>query len=255
LPELRKIRDMSQAIGPLLGSGRIAEVFEYGEAAIKLYRDPASRTAAFMEAATLAVVGDHGLPTPQVHEAGRYAGRWGLVMDRAPGKPFARVVQEDAEQVPAMLDAMVDLHLRMHRKPEARLPSLKSRLVNRIGRAPALDDRLRGTLLERLAAMPDGNRLCHGDYHPFNVVGVPGRAMVIDWVDATSGPAEADVCRSFLLMSTVVPELAEDYLERYARTGGLDRTGILAWMPFVAAARLTEGIVEEQSALLRLAAS
>lgn len=246
---------MSRAIGPLLGSGRIAEVFEYGEAAVKLYRDPASRTAAFMEAAVLAAVAEHGLPTPQVHEVGRYAGRWGLVMDRAPGEPFARVVQEDAEQLPAMLDEMVELHLRMHQRPEMRLPALKTRLINRIRRVASLDEGLRQSLLTRLAAMPDGERLCHGDYHPFNVVGVPGRAMVIDWVDATSGPAEADVCRSFLLMSTVVPELAEDYLERYARLSGCERTEIVAWMPFVAAARLTEGIVEEEATLLRLASS
>lgn len=245
---------MNRTIGHLVGTGRIAEVFEYGDAVVKLYRDPSSRTAAFAEAATLAVVAEHGLPTPQVYEVSHYVGRWGVVMDRAPGEPFARAIQADAEQVAAMLDEMVTLHLKMHERPEPRLPSLKPRLINRIGRAPGLEDRLRGTLLERLSAMPDGDYLCHGDYHPYNVVGVPGRAMVIDWVDATSGPVGADVCRSFLLMSTVVPELAETYLDRYSQLGAIPKAEILSWMPFVAAARLTEGITEEEPMLLRLAA-
>lgn len=244
---------MAEAIGPLVGSGRVAEVFAYGERVVKLYRDPAWKTSAFTEAATLAVVADHGLPTPKVHEVGQYAGRWGLVMDRAEGEPFARAAQEDPEDVPAFLDELVSLHLQMHARPEGRLPGLKARIATRIGRAPALSEVLREKLLKNLAAMPEGNRLCHGDFHPFNVVGLPGRAMVIDWVDATSGPAEADVCRSFLLMSPVVPELAEGYLERYLKVSGMDRAKILDWLPLVAAARLAEGIAEEETMLLRLA--
>jgi hypothetical protein len=242
-----------QAIGPLIGSGRIAEVFEYGDQVVKLYRDPAARSPAFIEAAILAIVSDHNLPAPGVHEVGRYAGRWGLVMDRAPGEPLARFTQGQPELIPEAVDEMVSLHLRMHQKPEPRLPSLKARLANRISRAPQLAPALREKLLAGLAALPEGNRLCHGDFHPFNVIGLPGQAMVIDWLDASSGHPAADVCRSFVILLRAVPELAENYVDRYATLSAKPRQAVFAWLPFVAAARLAEGIAEEEDMLMGLA--
>ena len=244
---------MNQPIGPLVGSGRVAEVFEYGDAVVKLYRDPNARSDAFIEAATLAIVADHGLPTPRVFEAGRFQGRWGLVMERADGEPLARFAQGQPELVPDALEEMVSLHLRIHKRPELRLPPLKARLRRRLGQATQLPEDLREKLLAQLAGLPDGDRLCHGDFHPFNVVGLPGHCMVIDWLDATSGAPEADVCRSFVLMLPSVPELAENYLELYLARGRVARTSVLAWLQVVAGARLADRIPEEEELLLRLA--
>lgn len=244
---------MNQPIGPLVGSGRVAEVFEYGDAVVKLYRDPNARSDAFIESATLAIVADHGLPTPRVFEAGRFQGRWGLVMERADGEPLARFAQGQPELVPDALEEMVSLHLRIHKRPELRLPPLKARLRRRLGQATQLPEDLREKLLAQLAGLPDGDRLCHGDFHPFNVVGLPGHSMVIDWLDATSGAPEADVCRSFVLMLPSVPELAENYLELYLARGRVARTSVLAWLQVVAGARLADRIPEEEELLLRLA--
>lgn len=241
-------------IGPLIGSGNVAEVFEYGEHVLKLQRDPASRSPAFAEAATLAIIAGHGLPVPGVHAVGSFEGRWGLVMDRAPGEPLARLAQDRPELLPEALDQMVELHLAMHRIREIRLPALKSRIADRIARAPRLDGALRERLLAGLAPLPGGDRLCHGDFHPFNIIGPPGQVTIIDWMDATSGPAEADVCRSFLIMLPVIPELAENYLDRYVARSDLARPAILAWLPYLAAARLTEGLADQEELLLRLAA-
>lgn len=244
---------MPGEIGPQLGAGNGADVYEYGAAAIKLYRDGAGRRQAFIEAAVLAIVADHDLPTPRVHQAGEFEGRWGLVMDRARGKPLASFTRGQPELVPEVIDEIVRLHLRMHERAEPRLPTLKARLKTRIAAAPLLTEERRGQLMAQLAGLPDGDRLCHGDFHPFNIIGLPGQLMVIDWLDATSGAPAADVCRSFLLMMSVVPELAENYVDLYAARSGLSRAEILAWLPFLAAARLTEGVTDEQEMLLRLA--
>lgn len=240
-------------IGPLLGSGKVAEAFEYGEHVLKLYRDPRARSTAFAEAAILAIVGDHGLPVPQVFEAGRYGERWGLVMSRAPGQPLATLVPEDPGLAPAVLDDMVALHLVIHAETELRLHPLKLRIANRLASAPRLDDTLRRSLLDRLASLPDGNRLCHGDFHPFNIIGVPGGAVIVDWPDATSGPPAADACRSYLLMLQGAPQFADPYLERYTTVSGVPRTEILQWLPILAATRLCENVPEEETRLLELA--
>lgn len=241
-------------IGPLLGAGKMAEAFHYGAHVLKLYRDPGARSVAFGEAAILGIVGEHGLPTPAVHEAGHFAGRWGLVMDRVPGKPLATLAAADPTLIPAALEAMVQLHLAIHARDEVRLSPLKPRLADRIGRVSQLDAALRASLLARLAQLPEGHRLCHGDFHPFNIIGAPATAMVVDWPDATSGPPAADVARSYLLMlHGGSHDLATAYLQRYLALSPLTDPEIRVWLPIIAAARLAENVPEEADRLLALA--
>jgi aminoglycoside phosphotransferase (APT) family kinase protein len=51
-----------------------------------------------------------------------------------------------------------------------------------------------------LDGLPDGDRLCHGDYHPGNVLQAAGRIAVIDWGAATRGAPETDHARALLLL-------------------------------------------------------
>lgn len=244
---------MSAAIGPLLGAGRVAEAFQYGEHVLKLYRDPAARSQAFAEAAILAIVGQLSLPVPAIYEAGQYAGRWGLVMGRAEGQSLGAMAEADPDRIPVLLEAMVQLQLAVHAVAESRLVPLKRRLAERIARASGLDGE-REALLRTLAGLPDGDRLCHGDFHPYNLIGAPGATTIVDWPDATSGPPVADACRSYLLLLPHIPDLAAAYLAAYARASGLTEADILLWLPAMAAARLSDNVPGEEALLRRIVA-
>ena len=78
------------------------------------------------------------------------------------------------------------------------------------------------------------------------------RRAAIDWLDASRGEPAADVCRSYVLLQPLVPEIASAYIDAYSRVSGQDRDAILKWLPFVAAARLAEG-VPEMDALIGMA--
>ncbi len=225
-------------IGQLLGSGNVAEAFEYGPHVLKLYRHPEARSAAFIEAATLSMLTDHRLPTPRVHEVGLFEARWGLVMDRAAGETLARFTDRGVELTPGGFEEMLRLHRLIHAEADPRLPSLTARLRYRLGRIEGIEETLRARLLARLAALPDGDRISHGDFHPFNIVGMPGSAMVIDWLDAASGPPAADVARSYMLIAAAAEDFAAGYVAAYAAAEAMDPAEIMAWVPVVAAARL-----------------
>jgi len=241
------------ALGPLLGTGKEAEVFAYGAAVAKLYRTGAGKAVAFREAAILAMVETVGLPTPGVHAVDRFGDRWGIVMGRADGVSFGAAMQQTPTAAPRYIEAMAALHRAIHARSLPQLGSLKARLATNIGRAPQLDDALRAKLLAGLAEMPDGAQLCHGDFHPFNILGEPGAAMVVDWLDATAGDPAADVCRSYVLMRPRWESVARDYVDSYVAATGVSRAAVMAWLPFVAAARLAEGVPQEEAALLALA--
>jgi Ser/Thr protein kinase RdoA (MazF antagonist) len=148
---------------------------------------------------------------------------------------------------------MVRLHLAIHAAPGAHLSDMRTRLGYNIGRAEALGSVRQRRLLDLLAALPNGDRFCHGDFHPFNILGVPGAAMVVDWLDATCGAAAADVCRTYVLMRAGAPQLADAYLEAYAKAAAIEREAMLAWLPVIAAARVVENVPDELEALMAMA--
>jgi len=238
-------------IGRRLGAGKEAEVYEYGELALKLYPSQASKAVVFREAANLALLEQLALPTPRVHAAGDYDGRWGLVMDRAYGPSFADRMLAGARL--SCIKEMARLHRDLHQRSVSGLPSLKERLAANIRRTDQLDKPSRRQLLSQLDALPDGDRLCHGDFHPWNIHGEAGEVMILDWLDACAGPPAADVCRSYVLIHHVDPATASDYVDAYARLTGLPTADIMAWLPPIAAARLAEGVPAETDNLLRLA--
>nr|WP_245296696.1 phosphotransferase [Rhizobium bangladeshense] len=148
---------------------------------------------------------------------------------------------------------MAQLHCSIHNQPGEGLPSLSARLSARIRRAEGLDAASRKRLLSALDSLPDGDRVCHGDFHPRNIHGSGQGAMVVDWLDACSGNPLADVCRSYVLLHHTMPVRAMDYVEAYASATGAEVGAILAWLPAMAAARLAEGVANENEELLRLA--
>jgi aminoglycoside phosphotransferase (APT) family kinase protein len=245
-------------LGPLIGSGKEAEVFDCGALAVKLYRMTATvpKLSAFHEAAVLALVEAQGLPVPRVHAVGRIDGRWGIAMTRADGPSLGEAILPGPGEVASGIERMVRLHRAIHDCPGAHLRGLKPRLADNIDRAAATLGRpLARRLLNGLAALPEGDRLCHGDFHPWNILGPPGREVVVDWLDACAGDPAADVCRSYVLMRPVAPEVAVAYVEAYAAASGESRDRVFAWLPFVAASRLAEGVPAEAGALLAMAGS
>ncbi|EJJ29037.1 phosphotransferase family protein, partial [Rhizobium sp. CF142] len=176
-------------IGRLLGAGKEAEVFEHGTLALKLYRTGRPKAPAFREAANLAIAEKLSLPAPRIHVVGDYHGRWGLLMDRAPDFSFA---DEMTPEPPlSAIKDMAELQLRLHHEPGTGLPSLKARLSANIEHTEDLPHGLRERLLFALDALPDEDKVCHGDFHPWNILGSGPDVMIIDWLDACSGSPAA----------------------------------------------------------------
>jgi Ser/Thr protein kinase RdoA (MazF antagonist) len=239
-------------LGRCVGAGKEAEVFELGDRVLKLYKATASKSSAFREAAILAMVETFGLPAPSVDEVRQYGPRWGIVMERAEGSPFAATIDAQPTLISKYLGEMAALHLRIHRCPAPQLASLKARLTTNIGNAAVLGEKRQRRLLEGLEDLPEGDRLCHGDFHPWNILGSPGGAMIVDWLDATRGAPAADVSRSYVLMKHVAPDLASAYVEAYCAISGERAGNVYSWLPFVAGARLAEGVSDEVEELMGL---
>lgn len=123
---------------------------------------------------------------------------------------------------------------------------------------------LSGFALDVLRQMPDGDRLCHGDFHPGNILTSDREAFLIDWINAGRGDPAGDVARTNLLLKLGTPpqmSLVMRALVLFGRRvitsvynrsyGAVDRAQVGRWLIPHAAARVSEGISEEVPLLLR----
>jgi aminoglycoside phosphotransferase (APT) family kinase protein len=246
---------MSETVGRLLAAGQRAEVFEWGSPVAKLYRLAGAKHTAFREAAIHTAVEASGLPVPTVWSVQQIGGRWGIVFDRVSGASFAEQMRDDMAHVPQYLQILAGLHAHIHAHPANQFGSLKSWMATSISQAKLLDKPRKQILLNGLTEMSDGDRLCHGDFHPMNVLGEASHPIVIDWPNACRGDPAGDVCRSYLILKLHADEVAGPYLDAYCGVTRVPRHTILDWLPYVAAARLVEDVPGEQRRLLELVRS
>lgn len=261
----------------ILGRGRTAEIFAWGEGrALKLYRQGSHRSGIRREAEVSRRVHRAGLPAPAVYAADtedglvEIEGRLGIVYDRIDGITMLHDLGRHPWRALAHARSLAELHARLHTVDGAGLPRLRDRLERSLAHA-------RGTISEealematgRLRTFPEGDRLCHGDFHPDNVLLTARGPVIIDWGPATQGHPAADVAWTILLfryagvppgtprgirllLAGVRRLMLRTYLRTYGRAAGLSRREIEPWLLPVAILRLADGISEERAALRAL---
>jgi Ser/Thr protein kinase RdoA (MazF antagonist) len=183
----------------------------------------------------------------------------GLIYERVDGPTMLEMLQRNPWRVFHYARRFGALHVQMHAgvfRPE--VPPQRRRLESKIRHAAALPAHLQSTVLTALAGMPDGDRICHGDLHPGNILLTAQGEVVIDWIDATCGNPLADVARSTtimmgaiasdqlsrLFMKACVRLFHAAYIRHYFCLCPEGEHEYRRWLPIVAAARLSENIPE-----------
>ena len=245
-----------------------------GPLILRVFRAGVEREQALYEAAVQNAVADLDFPAPRVlltHTEADPLGAAFTIMERMPGtvmlnkllgpamarmplllaRTHARLHALDASEFiqrlkgagarlePMSVDALVDQHER--RITAAKLTGLR----------PAL-----GWLASRRPAIPDGVSICHGDFHPLNVL-VDDDCVtgVVDWGWVMVGPAEYDVGAAvalftqgpvnvpgfvYPLVGVIRRWLVRRYLVAYAKLRPLD----LEAMRYFEGLRLMQFLIE-----------
>ncbi len=253
--------------GPRIGEGRTAEIFAWGEGQIlKLFWDSCPPSWVEYEAEVTDKVHALGVGAPAVEGVVEIEGRRGIVMECVEGPSMLKHMMSRPWTIGRYARMLGEMHAAMHRHPVSDLPSQRQQIERKIRAAPLSLD-MKEAALAALRELPDDTVLCHGDFHPDNILMSPRGPIIIDWMDATQGSPLADVARTSLLFQIAVlppgtpgrrliallrASFHRAYLRRYLKLRPAAPERIEAWRLPVAAARLEERIAEEEERLLSL---
>lgn len=182
---------MTDPPGPLLASGRAADVYDLGDGTV-LRRYRSIHPDLELEARIMSYVSDRGYPVPAVHRAEGTD----LVMDRVEG--------------PTMLEALEDAPWKV-----LRYARLLARLQARLAQIEAPP-----WVLADTADTAHRQSVLHLDFHPMNVIMSPDGPVVIDWTNAGGGPAGFDGAMTYVLISTFKTDTSKERIGQtvFART-------------------------------------
>jgi uncharacterized protein (TIGR02172 family) len=251
-----------------IAHGRTAEIFSWDENHIlKLYFDWCPSNWVEYESRIAHEVHAAGIPTPAAGEIVEVKGRRGLIYERVEGISMLQDLNSHPWKLGRHARSLAELQIKIHQQSITGLPSYKEKLQHAIRVTRYLPEDLRKKNLQLLEVLPVGEALCHGDYHPGNIILTTNGPVVIDWMTACSGCHWADVARTSLLL-TIGPKGAGNlvspliftairlyhrmYLNRYLKTVPDQRNELERWAPVLAAARLNEDIAPEREALLKI---
>jgi aminoglycoside phosphotransferase (APT) family kinase protein len=255
--------------GQPLARGRTADVYAWEVGyVLKRFHEWFDLESIQNEARVARAVHASGLPVPLTGEILHVDGSHALVYERVDGPDMFDGLRRQPWRVFNFARRFAALHAQIHiRLCQPGFSAQRERLGSKIRQAAPLAPHIRSVLLDALSSMPSGDRICHGDFHPGNVLLADDGEVIIDWMDATCGNPLADVARSTVIalgaaaseqipnpFSKALVRLFHSlYIRRYFQLSPGDIKEYRRWLPIAAAARLSEGILEVEPWLVKQA--
>jgi hypothetical protein len=123
-------------------------------------------------------------------------------------------------------------------------------------------------VLRILAELPRENRICHGDFHPGNIIISNNKYYVIDWFGTTSGDILSDIAHTYLILRNTpklpgisrvqnvmigcfASMLSKTYLTSCDKLCTIDYSNFSKWLVVRAAERVVYGMPTEKEALIK----
>ncbi|MEW6649370.1 MAG: aminoglycoside phosphotransferase family protein [Chloroflexota bacterium] len=253
----------------LIGTGRTCEVFAWEhDRVLKLLLPEVPQEWADIEAGIGHDVQAAGLPAPFHGEILELDGRRGFIQEHLNAPSMLELLGKKPWQASRLARLLAKLQTQVHACPApAAWLDQRDWLRKDIEQNDLIPQDLKANVMAILDRLPDGKQMCHGDFHPGNIVMTANGAVIIDWLTATRGHPLSDVARSVVLMSVGQPppgtpslwliemirkNLLNTYLKTYFKLTLQGREQFLAWRAVNAAAFLLHSMPEERPLLLEM---
>jgi aminoglycoside phosphotransferase (APT) family kinase protein len=250
--------------------GRTAEVYRYGEGKVlKLFYPTIPQLWIDQEVDTGRFIQDAQLPVPRVYEEVKSNDRAGVVYERIEGPTLLNELAKKPWMVVRYARLLASLHRQVHEVlAPTYLETQREWARGGIPETKKLSKDLQARILHLLDSLPDGNQLCHGDFHPGNIIVTSRGPVILDWMTASKGVDCGDVARTAIILEAAkAPEgtpmrwllewvrklFLANYLKTYFQLRPLEQNSFTAWRAIMAANFFVDvSLPDEETTLMEI---
>lgn len=242
---------MIMDIGSLekIASGATADVFVLDETkVIKVFYEKIDNTLIENEFKVNKLVQSYGIRAPNAYELVNYGNQKGVVFQRLNNFTLKEEISKNLINYAEYASFLAREHIKINDVSDHLfgLSDQKKSYVKYINSRTSIDENCKNKLIERLNSFPENDKVCHGDFHPGNILYDDNEAFVIDWLGATRGNPFADAAGSYLIMKITGAGLfADAYIKEYISISNAHMCEIDKWIPIRAATYLDFGLPNE----------
>lgn len=254
----------------LLAQGGEAEIYDLRTGKIlRVLRNPSNGKDIKNEMRIMNKLKIEGFKVPEVYEYLTVEGRPAIIMERVYGETMLSYIQSHPLAIKKSAKVLAKLHDELiNAKEDLELNYSISRAKYLIERSKLLNDKQKEFVNSILEELHEGEVICHGDFHPGNILIQDNKNYLIDWGSAYRGPALADIAHSYLLMKNTprIPGigimqynvmrigggvLAKTYINEMHRLQSFDWGELSKWIVVKAAERTFHGLTMEKTKLVQ----
>ncbi len=187
-----------------LAEGRVSHVYLLQDRRVlKLAHDTVSAQKVEDEFRRCQIVSETGMISPEALELVEVDGRYGIIFEWAGEEDLLTAKLGNPLNVKWGGRFMADVHMDLIQRSTDKLPDIKQEALKMSRLLPeGVINTDQYPQLERyLDGLPDGNSICHMDFHPGNIILNPEGYCIIDWAEAVKGAPEADLAMTSLILS------------------------------------------------------
>jgi thiamine kinase-like enzyme len=250
-----------------IGQGNTAEIFKLDDNKIlKLFREGMDKGIIEREYQNGSFIQTVLDCVPKVYEMVEVDGRYGIVYQEIKGTDMLKRMLTSIWKINMYAKELAHYHLNIQRPIEGHLCTVKQKLEQDLNDVEILSKKQKEMIREYLGQLPEGNELCHFDFHPGNIMLTENKAFLIDWMTACRGDSCADVARTCVMLkygqvahapwlmkkmiSIFQHHIYKIYIKEYLLISGKKIEDIQRWELPIAAARLREWIPEDEKQVL-----
>lgn len=258
-----------------IAHGQHGIVYDLGDGTVLKWQHPNKPPEAIqIEAEVSHLAYRVGIPTPQFIGLKNEPNEKWIRYQKLNGIQLSRLILEHPWKLIWAIKQMAQILVQTHSVKVQGVPLIKESFERRIQEVVELSEDQKKRSRDMLSTLEDGDRLCHYDYHPSNLMVEDDKCYVIDWGSAKCGSPMADIAHTYILnkvdgiledvpwfnrllirvMRNLYIELFLYFYSRYSSelTYREIKSGIKPWIIPVATARLTNYGDFETSALLQI---
>ena len=212
------------------------------------------------------LIQSYSIKTPKPYEMVTVGNRTGIISQKLQNITMKDKINEDKKKSFEFAKVLAQEHYKINSITDTKkgLSEQKEAYIRVIESRTSLNNHQKNKLIQLLKSLPDGDKICHGDFHPYNLLYHDDNIYIIDWIGALRGNPFADVAGSYLIINTMgitaesnlsffqskvssilINKFADIYLKEYIRLSNCSMSDIKKWIPIRAATYLDFGLPEK----------